>query len=90
MIDIEYKRKKLGRIINFYFNKSKNKLNSIHLWINFNKPFGTVFSDLMPKENFCIYQGFFTYKCIENNIKYISYGFTFFIFGITYIHGQRI
>lgn len=76
----------LGRRITFY-KTIKNTTYGLSLWINFNKPYGSYLSN--NDSIIIIYFGPFMHAYMSDNINYILYGFTCFIFGIHFITARK-
>ena len=74
MLDFKVYKAKLGRRIVFFSPIKNNTLHGVSLWMNFNKPYGSVFRH--------------TY--LKNDIYYKTYGFTCFVFGIHFITCKRL
>lgn len=59
MLDFKVYKAKLGRRIVFFSPIKNNTLHGVSLWMNFNKPYGSVWSQNNDEDFICTYFGLF-------------------------------
>lgn len=91
-MDFSIRKTKYGRILDIFFNQKNDSLQCMHFWLSFKRPFGTVHQIPGTDDLLCIHQGIFYFKSppTEDKILYRAYGFTFFVFGVSYIIANKI
>lgn len=90
MLDFKVYKAKLGRRIVFFSPIKNNTLHGVSLWMNFNKPYGSLWSQNNDEDFICTYFGLFKYTYLKNDIYYKTYGFTCFVFGIHFITCKKL